>query len=180
MKFSEIKSKLESGIKIADCGIQINEYIPIGKKYGIAEQAKIIDNNIIKIDNGFATIDRLQYEINLYCALCGLYTNIELEIKDNIILFDDKMLDVLMKYKFKSWLISVTKNDAYDFESIFKNSVFDEIRKLNTHTAAGDVSVLQSLIEQLNNVDPRVLKLIDADNTSVNHLASEMVNSANG
>jgi hypothetical protein len=166
MKFSEIKEKLENGIKWSDIGLKINEYIPIGQKYGIVEQ--IFDNVIIN-KNGFYTITRLDYDVNLCALICGLYTDIEYENE-----FNNLMLDVFLKYKFYAWLRS--KTDCYDFENIYRVVILDEVRRLNARTPEIDLNELQKVIDDFKNINPDILKLIDIDGAnSVRRIAEEMV-----
>jgi hypothetical protein len=166
MKFSEIKEKLENGVKWSDLGLNLNEYVPIGQKYGVVEQ--VFDNVIIN-KNGFYTISRLDYDVNLCALICGLYADIEYENE-----FTNVMLDVFLKYKFYSWLRS--KTDCYDFESIYKTAILDEVRRLNARTPDIDLNELQKIVDEFKNINPDTLKLINIDGAnSIKKIAEEMV-----
>lgn len=167
MKFSEVKKMLENGVKWSDIGLKINEYVPIGRKYGMVEQ--VFDNVIIN-KNSFNTISRLDYDVNLYALFCGLYTDIEYENE-----FTNEMLDTFLKYKFDKWLSSQTNGDSFTFENIFKTVILDEVRRLNARTPDIDLMELQKVVEEFKKIDPNVLKLIDADGSSMRKIAEEMV-----
>ena len=166
MQISEIEKKLENGVKWSDIGLKINDYVPVGRKYGIVEQ---IFDNVIVNKNGFYTISRLDYDVNLCALICGLYTDIEYENE-----FTNLMLDVFLKHKFYSWLRA--KTDCYDFEIIYKTTILDEVRRLNARTPDIDLNELQKIIDEFKNINPDILKLVDIDGAnSVRRIAEEMV-----
>lgn len=148
MKFIEVKEKIENGVKWADLGLKVNIYVPIGKKYGMAEQ--VLDDVIVNKD-GFYTINRLNYDLALCAIIYELYTDIEHEDE-----FTDIMLDVFLQYKFYKWLGAQTNGDCFEFESIMKTVVLDEIRKLNSSPMNFNIEELKTLIE-----NPKVTKILE-------------------
>jgi hypothetical protein len=169
MKFSEIKTKLESGIGWSDLGLEVKDYIPIGQKYGAASVILNPENGVIENINGFTTINRFNYDVSLYALLCKLYINLEYDGE-----FTDEMLDVFLKYKFQKWLGSVTKQDSFDFENILKTTTIDEVRRLNANIAF-DVEGIKGIVDKLNNLDPDVIEALKGLNPTTLNATREMV-----
>ena len=167
MKFSQLKTKLVNGNWNTVDEFEIREYVPVGEKFGIVQQ---IADNIIKVDKGYAVIDRLQREINLYYLLISLYTNIEFEEVD----FTDKDCDFLAMNKFKDYLRKITKNDSHDFERLFSDVLIDEVRRLNSGMSF-DIDGTKDVLDQFKNLDPKTLEILENLNPDKINIAREMV-----
>lgn len=179
MKFTELKKQIVDGNWNDIQGLIKTNYVPIGIKQGIAKQSVTINeetkeyyNNLINIQDGYATLNRMENEINLYFLLCELYTNIKFE--DD---FTDKEYDFFAKNKFKEWLYK--KTDAYTFEQMFRGIVLDEIRRINSPTNA-DIEGLKEALDRLEHLDPNVLEALKGLNpTSLNAMREMVANEQN-
>jgi hypothetical protein len=172
MKFSEIEKELlnvaNGWNSLKDDKIKVNNYVPIGQKYGVADN---VCDGVIKMSNGYATIDRFNYEVKLYGLLVALYTDIEIDSDD----FTNLHCDVLISNKFMPWLYKVTNNDAFEFTQVYKTAVIDKVRELNASTPEMDLDKLQKSIEEFKKINPDILKLIDVDGSAIQKIARKMV-----
>ena len=157
MTFAELKKKLNEcnkGFEEID-GLKIEAYVPIKKKYGIVPQTF---PDVIEIKDGYATINRMMYEVELYHLLVALYTDIQIDGD-----FTDESCDILIKNNFKKFLYKKTNNDGYEFESVYKTALYDEVRKLNSNPQL-DIDGFREAIDKLNNLDPQVKEALTALN----------------
>jgi hypothetical protein len=149
MIFADLKNKLINS-DWNSVGLNITPYVPLGKKYGIVEQTY---DDIIKIEDNFASINRMIFEIKLCFLLCCLYTDIEFEEDCE---FNDEDYDFFAANGFKKWLSKVTNNDSFEFESILKTFAIDVARKLNAAPQQFNVEEIKSLLE-----DPKINQLLE-------------------
>lgn len=171
MKFSEIEKELlnvaNGWNSLKDDKIKINKYVPMKQKYGIANQ--VFDDVITVNKSGFATINRMMYDIQLHYLLVALYTDIEVE-ED----FSDSDCDFLIKEGFKKWLYKVT-SDAYEFgEQVYKLAVIDKVREMNSSNDL-NVDSIKQIVNEFNRIDPKVVKLAALDASKTNKAIREMV-----
>jgi hypothetical protein len=157
MNFTEIEKKLKSGSTWKDLKIIKETYIPMGIKYDMAEQGLLESNRVIEIKNGFATVNRMNYEINLYALFCYLYTNIEFDLEN----FTNLDCDILMENKFEVYLNKETNNDTFIFSQIFKNTIMDRVREINASIPKYDIAGMEKLIEEFKNIPQETFKTID-------------------
>jgi hypothetical protein len=189
MQFSELRTKLINGDwdTIKD-QLDIKEYISIKQKHVITQQTP---DNVIRIINGFAVLDRIESELNLYYLLCSLYTNIEFE-KEKVIIdgetveqlqdkFTDEEYDFLACNRLKDWLRKATKNDSYEFEQLFKNVTIDEIRRINS-APQFDIDGIKEILEEYKKIDPTTSQFLAElqTNQAMRKMAEESMKNESG
>lgn len=167
MQISELKTKVVNGNWKEVAGLEIKSYVSLKQKHGMAQQ---IASQVIQNVDGYAILNRLEYELNLYYLLCVLYTNIEVNNE-----FSDEDYDFLASNKFVDYLHKLT--DSFSFEALLKGVVIDEIRRLNA-SSAFDIEGLKSVVEKLNNLDPDVMEALKGLNPTTLNMAREMVTNA--
>jgi len=170
MKLSELMKKIEEGMPVDTCEIQVKKYLNIVDKKiiisGLYEEKDLekldedmemftgIVNNVIIDTNGFFEVDYFLLESLCCTEICLNYTNIELD--DEALEILDKNGDSFADYLYKTELYEYIKSniDEADLER-FERLLILELEQR--------VKNLNSTIHTVNTIKQEIINMIPSE-----------------